>query len=631
MCGIAGMAGCWPDPDVLERMGLAIAHRGPDAVGQMTAPGAGFAFRRLSIIDLAGGHQPIYNEDRSLAIILNGEIYNHRELRHGLERRGHHFTTHSDVETVLHLYEEQSERCLDELRGMFAFAIWDERRQELLLARDRVGKKPLYYTTLASDAIVFGSEIKAILQHPEVIRRPDFAALDSFLALQYVPSPLTAFQGIRRVEPGHWLRWRAGSIETERYWKLQYLPKFDENETELREEMLRLLRDAVRVRLESEVPLGAFLSGGVDSSAVVAFASEASTNRLKTFSVGFEAAAHDESAYAKLVADHFGTDHHELRVRTGAPDLIDDIVWHYDQPFGDSSAIPSFAIARITRPHVTVVLNGDGGDETFGGYDRYRLSQGQFGAFFRLPQPLRRALFLAARPAGRYLRRARRILEVNPQSREEAYVATLLHAHRRRRSWLYADDGPLGIGVGEVPPLAYMRAHSELGALDVMLATDVHNYLPDDLLVKMDVATMAHSLEARSPLLDHELMEFMARVPEHLKIRGGVTKYAFKQALRGIVPDAILDRPKMGFGVPLGNWLRTSLREMVEDVVLSDMALRRGYFKQAAVREMVRVHMSGSDEFQYTLWDLLLLEMWHLTFIDRFPVPRAPLMPVITS
>jgi asparagine synthase (glutamine-hydrolysing) len=606
-------------------MGLAIAHRGPDAVGQMTAREAGFAFRRLSIIDVAGGHQPIYNEDRSMAIVLNGEIYNHHELRHGLERRGHHFMTHSDVETVLHLYEERGVRCLDELRGMFAFAIWDERSQELLMARDRVGKKPLYYTTLANDAIVFGSEIKAILQHPEVVRRPDLVAIDNFLALQYVPSPLTAFEGIRRIEPGHWLRWRAGVIQTERYWDLPYLPKFADSEGELREELLRLLRDSVRIRLESEVPLGAFLSGGVDSSAVVAFASEASMSRVKTFTVGFESETHDESAYARLVADKFGTDHHELVVRTGAPELIDDIVWHYDQPFGDSSAIPSFAIARITRPHVTVVLNGDGGDETFGGYNRYALSQGRFGTFFGLPLHLRRALFLAAKPVSRYLRRGRRILDVNPESPAEAYCATLLHAHRKRRLWLYA-DGPLNVNDGDVPPLAFMRGQGGLGVLDGMLATDIHNYLPDDLLVKMDVATMAHSLEGRSPLLDQRLMEFMARVPESLKIRNGVTKYLFKSALRGLLPDAVLDRKKMGFGVPLGNWLRTSLREMVEDVVLSDMALRRGYFKPAAVREMVQVHMSGSDEFQYTLWDLLLLESWHRTFIDQFPVPRAPVM-----
>lgn len=513
---------------------------------------------------------------------------------------------------------------------MFAFAIWDERRQELLLARDRVGKKPLYYATLANNAIVFGSEIKAILQHPEVIRRPDFAALDQFLALQYVPSPLTAFEGIRRVEPGHWLRWREGVIQTARYWDLQYLPKFAESESELGEELLRLLREAVRIRLESEVPLGAFLSGGVDSSAVVAFASEASSTQLKTFSIGFEQAAHDESAYARLVANHFGTDHHELFVRTGAPELIDDIVWHYDQPFGDSSAIPSFAVARITRPHVTVVLNGDGGDETFGGYDRYRYSRGLFGAFFRLPPALRRALVAAAKPAGRYLGRGRRFLDVNPQSREEAYCATLLHAHRKRRLWLYA-DGPLTVGVGELPPLTYMRSHRDLGALDAMLATDVHNYLPDDLLVKMDVATMAHSLEGRSPLLDHRLMEFMARVPEHLKVQHSVPKYLLKSALRGIVPDAVLDRPKMGFGVPLGHWLRTSLREMVEDVVLSDVALHRGYFKPSALRDIVRLHMSGSNEFQYTLWDLLLLESWHRTFIDRSPVPRAALMPTAAS
>ena len=630
MCGIAGVAGSHSDPAVLERMGLAIAHRGPDASGQMNTSRAGFAFRRLSIIDVAGGDQPIYNEDHSLAIIMNGEIYNHHDLRLGLEARGHRFTTRSDVETVIHLYEERRERCLEELRGMFALAIWDERRQELFLGRDRVGKKPLYYTVLADGAIVFGSEIKAILQHPDVARRPDFSALDHYLTLQYVPSPMTAFEGIRRVEPGHWLIWRAGAVHTERFWKLDYLPKFADSETELREELLRLLRESVQIRLESEVPLGAFLSGGLDSSAVVAFASEASATPLKTFSIGFEPTTIDESKYARLVARHLGTDHHELLVRTGPPELIDDIVWHYDQPFGDSSAIPSFAVARITRPHVTVVLNGDGGDESFGGYDRYRLSKRRFGAFFNLPLNLRRAIFRAARPTGRYWRRARRILDVNPTSREEAYCATLLHADRNRRQWLYA-DGPLTVGQVDPQPLRYMREQRGLGALDAMLSTDVHHYLPDDLLVKMDVATMAHSLEGRSPLLDHRVIEFMARVPEHFKLRNGISKYLFKSALRGILPDAVIDRPKMGFGVPLGHWLRSSLREMVEDVVLSETALQRGYFKPTSLREIVRTHMSGSDEFQYTLWDLLLLECWHKSFIDRFPAPRTPLMPKLAG
>jgi asparagine synthase (glutamine-hydrolysing) len=615
MCGIAGLAGTPADAAVLERMAAAITHRGPDDGGLLVDDQAGFGFRRLSIIDVAGGHQPIFNEDESAAIVLNGEIYNHHDLRAGLVDRGHRFRTHSDVETVLHLWEEKRERCLEDLRGMFALAIWDRRDRSLFMARDRVGKKPLYYARLADGGIVFGSEIKAILQHPGVRREPDLSAIDHFLTLQYVPSPMTAFRGIERIPPAHWLRWRAGQVELGRYWRLEYEDKFHEPEQDLKEELLRLLREAVAIRLESEVPLGAFLSGGIDSSAVVAFAAQASSRPLKTFCIGFEPSQFDESKYARMVADKFGTDHHELIVKAGAPELIDDIVWHYDQPFGDSSAVPSFHVARITRPHVTVVLNGDGGDESFAGYDRYKISR--FASYFRLPMAARLGIQTMARPAARFLGRGRRIADVGIRDQFDAYYATLVHVHPSRKAALYTEDFRSRIGEQISPTLAQMRATPHAALLDSMLDTDVNHYLPDDLLVKMDVATMAYSLEARSPLLDHKVMEFMARVPASLKLRGGQSKYLLKSALRGILPDAILDRPKMGFGVPLGAWLRGSLKEMLVDTILSDRSLTRGYFKPAAVREMVNVHMAGSNEYQYVLWDLLMLERWHRMFIDQ--------------
>jgi asparagine synthase (glutamine-hydrolysing) len=364
MCGIAGVVGARFDPEVLRRMGLAITHRGPDESRQWIDGEVGFAFQRLSIIDVAGGHQPIFNEDGSVALMLNGEIYNHRDLRRGLEARGHSFSTNCDVEVVLHLWEELGPGCLEPLRGMFALAIWDSRSRSLFLARDRVGKKPLYYRRMAAGGLLFASEIKAILQHPEVPRVPDRAAIDQFMVLGHVPSGMSAFKGIERLQPAHWLLWRDGRVEGGRYWELDYTRKVAASPQELHEEITRLLRRAVSIRLESEVPLGAFLSGGVDSSAVVAFAAEALTQPLKTFSIGFETAAFDESAYARLVASRFGTDHHELVVKEASPALIDDIVWHYDQPFGDSSAIPTFQLAQLTRPHVTVVLNGDGGDES---------------------------------------------------------------------------------------------------------------------------------------------------------------------------------------------------------------------------------------------------------------------------
>ncbi len=614
------------DADVLLRMGQAIAHRGPDDATQVVMDNAGFAFRRLSIIDVAGGKQPIFNEDETAAIMLNGEIYNHHDLRRGLVQRRHSFRTRSDVETVLHLWEEKGEQCLSDLRGMFAFAIWNRRDRSLFLARDRVGKKPLYFTRLGDGALVFGSEIKAILEHPAVKREPDFNALDQFLTLQYVASPATAFRGIERVPPAHWLRWRDGRVELGRYWRLDYETKFREREEELKEELLRLLREAVRIRLESEVPLGAFLSGGIDSSAVVAFAAEASTSPLKTFSIGFRPSQFDESRYARMIADQFATDHHELIVDAGAPDMIDDIVWHYDEPFGDSSAIPSFHVARITRSEVTVVLNGDGGDESFAGYDRYRVSLYQ--DYFRLPLSLRLGLQAVARPLSRYLGRSQRLLQGRVRDPLDAYFATLVHLHPDRKAWLYDEHFLAKISSEPLPPLEHLRSTKHAALLDSMLDADVNNYLPDDLLVKMDVATMAHSLEARSPLLDHKVMEFIARVPAGLKLKGGQSKHLLKSALRGILPDEILDRPKMGFGVPLGRWLRGDLNGVLVDEVLSDRALARGYFRPDAVRQMVNTHLTGSDRFQYLLWDLLVLERWHRMFIDqplfqRVPIPTA--------
>lgn len=620
MCGIAGIAGLRPDPNVLEQMATAIVHRGPDASGYLLDNHAGFAFRRLSVIDVDGGNQPILNEDESAAIMLNGEIYNYRELRAGLIERGHHFRTRSDVETVLHLWEEKGEACLLDLRGMFSLAIWNRHDQSLFLARDRVGKKPLYYCIPHSGGIVFASEIKAILQHPDVQRKPNREAIDQFLTLQYVPAPMTAFEGIERIPPAHWLRWREGRVEIGTYWRLGYEKKLRESAEELKEELLRLLREAVAIRLESEVPLGAFLSGGVDSSAVVAFAAQASSRPLKTFSIGFETAQFDESKYARMVADRFGTDHHELVVTAGSPQLVDDIVWHYDQPFGDSSAIPSFDVARITRPHVTVVLNGDGGDESLAGYDRYRLSR--YSGYFRLPLPVRLGLQAMARPVARYMGRGQRLVQGRTRDPFDAYFATLVHLHPSRKSWLYNSDFLAELSSATSPPLEYMRSTPHRALLDSMLDTDVHNYLPDDLLIKMDVATMAHSLEARSPFLDHKVMEFVARVPADLKLRGGESKHLLKSALRGILPDEILDRPKMGFGVPLGRWLRGSLKELLVDTVLSDRALARGYFKPDVVREMVQTQLAGSDRFQYLLWDLLLLERWHRMFIDQTPGPR---------
>ncbi len=607
---------------MLRRMGGTLEHRGPDDSHEWAGNEIGLAFRRLSIIDVAGGRQPILNEDGSAAIILNGEIYNHRELRSELEARGHQYSTRSDAESVIHLWEERGPACLEPLRGMFALAIWDAHAQTLFLARDRLGKKPLYYYQLRDGGLVFGSEIKAILQHPEVPREPDLKAIDLFLGLQYVPSPMTAFMGLNRIPPGHHLTWRGGRVQISRYWQLDFRPKGPASHCETKEEVRRLAAEAVRMRLESEVPLGAFLSGGVDSSAIVGLAAEALAKPLKTFSVGFRSAAHDESAYARLVAERFGTDHHELVITEVSPELIDDIVYHYDQPFGDSSAIPSFQVAQMTRQHVTVVLTGDGGDESFAGYRRYLLAR--YARYFGLPRLLRLVAAGALRPVLERDAEGRRLASILRYDAHTAYFLTLTHLRPDQRSELYSAEMMEAVGTPSYPPLDLMRSHAHATVLDAYQKADVDNYLPDDLLVKMDVATMAHSLEARSPFLDHKLMEFMAGVPASQRIRRGQTKHLLKEALRGFLPDEILDRRKMGFAVPLGAWLRTSLREQLTDTLLSQRSRSRGYFKHSMIQRMIEANDAGDYLYQYQLWDLFMLEKWHHAYIDCCPIPRHP-------
>jgi asparagine synthase (glutamine-hydrolysing) len=613
MCGIAGVAGSRPNSEVLARMGRAIAHRGPNEASETVLDDAGFAFRRLSIIDVAGGQQPIWNEREDVAILLNGEIYNHHQLRPGLEQRGHRFRTRSDVETVLHLWEEKGADCLTDLRGMFALAIWDTRTSSLFLARDRLGKKPLYYSEIAG-GLVFGSEIKALLQHPAVQREPNLEALELFLSLHYVPTPVTAFAGVQRLPPGHWLAWRAGRLEVGRYWDLAYGGETPGSESELREETLRLLRESVAIRLESEVPLGAFLSGGLDSSTVVALAAEASSEPLKTFSIGFGARDFDESDYARLVARHFGTDHHELRLDEAPTETIHDLARQFDQPFGDSSAIPTLQVAKITQPYVTVVLTGDGGDETFAGYDRYRLAR--LGRYFALPRPILQGLYSAAGPFGRYLGRAERILRGRPNSLAEAYLVTLFQPVSLTAGTPAGDDR--GFRRATEPMRRFFRRDGA-GGLDSMLAADVHHYLPDDLLVKMDMATMAHSLEARSPLLDHRLMEFTANVGASVKMRGGESKRLLKLAMEGILPPATVARSKRGFGVPLAHWLRTDLADVMRDSLLSDRAAARRHFNPSDLKRMVDDTLAGTDIYRFLIWDLITLELWQRTYIDAVP------------
>jgi asparagine synthase (glutamine-hydrolysing) len=626
MCGIAGKiywdrerSVCHRD---LQTMADTMMHRGPDGEGIWCNENVGLAHRRLAIIDLSvAASQPMCNEGGSVWITFNGEIYNFQELRKELEEQGHRFRTHSDTEAIIHAYEEYGRGCLEKLRGMFAFAIWDTRNRTLFLARDRVGKKPLFYFH-GADRFLFASEIKALLTDSTIPRQPDPIAIDHFLALGYVPGPRTAFLGIRKLPAAHWLEIRDGRVETGRYWKLRYAPKRKITMDDAISELRYRLAEAVRLRLVSDVPLGAFLSGGVDSSAVVIHMAEAMNRPVRTFSVGFGDASFDERPFARQVAERYGTDHTELVVEAPVRDIVSRLAWHYDEPFGDSSAVPTYAIAELTRQYVTVVLNGDGADESFAGYDWYKMDRwiqrgeiaplkvrqwfanrmqhlatngSKKGSFWRIA---RLAEVLALPPARRY---AQWVEHLGPKAREQLY--SLLFKETVKES--DPDD---------LFSLAFAKSDAD-DWLDIVLDADVNLYLADDLLVKMDRATMGHSLEARSPFLDHVLMEFVASLPVAFKQAWGQKKRILKAALRRRVPDALLDRPKMGFSVPLAEWFRSDLRDMAHDVLLSTRAAKRGYFDHREVTKLLDEHSSGIDHGT-RLWDLLMLELWHQKFID---------------
>jgi asparagine synthase (glutamine-hydrolysing) len=606
------------DAGLLEAMCARLEHRGPDARGIHRSGPAGLGIQRLRVIDIETGDQPVFNEDGTVAVVLNGEIYNFRELRARLRRSGHRFATKGDTEVIVHLYEEEGPDCVRSLDGMFALAVWDEPRRQLLLARDRLGKKPLFYSQ-RTGALTFASELNALMADPEIPRDLDYAALDSYLAYGYVPAPLSAFRSVRKLEPASTLLVRDGDAKIRSYWRLDYSSKPDCTPTEAAERVREEVGRAVRSRMVADVPLGAFLSGGIDSSAVVAAMAEASTEPVRTFSIGFatDTARFNELPRARLVAERFATEHHEFVVEPSAVDLLPEVVDRYGEPFADSTAIPSLYLAELARRHVTVALNGDGGDESFGGYSRYRANM-LLGRLARAPRALRRAAAAAGRllPAsGRIdstLNRARRIalsLPLEPQARYFAYAADL---DRLPRDELYTPELSEQVD-GAVAADFVARAWEDSSGdalLDRMLEVDVRTYLPGDLLVKIDVATMAHSLEARSPLLDHRLMQLAASLPPDQKVRGAETKIALRAAMRGTVPDEILDGRKQGFEVPLAEWLRGDLRDLVGDVLLGQQATERGYFRQQRVRQLVDDHLAGKRDNSRGLWTLLVFELW---------------------
>jgi asparagine synthase (glutamine-hydrolysing) len=627
MCGIVGMVnldGRAADPSLLGRMNEAIHHRGPDEDGHYVKENVGLAMRRLAIIDLSGGRQPIANEDRTAWIVFNGEIYNYRDLKAELEKRGHRFRTDCDTEAIVHAYEEFGADCPKRLRGMFAFAIWDERKRELFVARDRVGKKPLLYAKTA-DSFVFGSEFSALLLHPSVSREVDRGAIHDYLSFMCVPAPLTAYRDIRKLEPGHSLTLTAdGEIKTERYWQPDFSKKLDVTEEEAGGRALELLREAVRVRLMSEVPLGAFLSGGIDSSTVVALMAEESSTPVKTFSIGFEEQDFSELHHARRVAERIGAEHHEFVVRPDALEVLPTLVEHYGEPYADSSAIPTYYVSRETRRHVTVALNGDGGDECFAGYERYaamRLSE----RYRKLPGVLREGVIRQAvgllpsseikRGRVRSLKRFLRAASLPPVERYLRWVSVF---DGEAKDDLYTEEFRReneGRAAGRWLAPWFARANGA-GVVDASLLTDTMTYLPNDLLVKVDIASMAVSLEARSPFLDHHVIEFAASLPESLKLRGLTTKYILKKTLTKLLPPENLKRGKMGFGVPVGHWFRGEMQQFLRENLLSERSARRGLFRPDAVRRLVELHTRGERDYTHQLWTLLMLELWFQRFID---------------
>ena len=639
MCGITGVfhfdRDRVVDQALLDRSTDVIAHRGPDGRGTHIEGSVGLGHRRLAIIDLSDvAAQPLSNEDGTIWIVFNGEIYNFQELKEDLEKKGHRFKSRSDTETIVHLYEELGEGVVEKLRGMFAFAIWDRRKQELFLARDRVGKKPLHYWT-DGRTFRFGSEIKAITEDPQVPREPDLEALDHYLSFGYCPSPETAFKGIRKLPPAHTLTVsRSGEIRLRRYWELKMGPKRTDGLEGIEEEILATLDEATKLRMISDVPLGAFLSGGIDSSAVVASMQRASKTPVRTFAIGFEEKAWDESEYARRVAQHVGTDHTELTLKPDSLEGIERLAWHYNEPFADSSLLPTSAVSKLARSRVTVALSGDGGDEVFIGYGRYmslRLDE-QIDA---LPYPLR---LLA------YRRPTARLLEMLGIGRMSGLADHLVHA-RWRRYLPMVERYFCSIEVGS--PDTKKRAMAQdfvraLGGHDARLYlrerieksdgenwtekcahADFTTYLPEDICVKVDIASMACGLETRAPLLDHVLIEKVARLPFALKMRGITGKMVLREALRTRLPGETLTRKKMGFGVPIEVWFKGGFAKLLEDVLLDKKARERGILDPQGVRGLIEEHKARGG-LQYSLFSLLMLELWFRGFIDAAKPEPAP-------
>ena len=640
MCGIAGIVR-WDQRPVLEHeiraMCGAMVHRGPDDEGIYLGDGVAIGMRRLSIIDLSNGHQPVSNEDGSVWIVFNGEIYNYQALRRDLIARGHAFRTNSDTETIVHLYEEYGAGCVEHLRGMFGFAIWDTRTREMLLARDRLGIKPLYYAERSGE-LLFASELKPILQIEGVDRSLNWQAVGHLFTYLATPGDQSIVDGVKKLEPARVAVARPGRpLHIQRYWDVAFEPNEKATEGELVEQLRAILNESVVLHQVSDVPVGAFLSGGIDSSAIVAMMARPAAGRLKTFSIGFAEADFDELQHARNVAKQFGTDHYDMVLRPDAVQIVEDLTWYLDEPFGDTSAIPTYMVSKLAAEHVKVVLSGDGGDELFAGYDKY-VVEGRERAYDRLPGAVKK---LAGAVGGLmpHGMKGRRFLRHLGLSGADRYLDAQSLFHSDEMPSLFQQGafeqigGPSQLGPYETAVPVYepgvgaelarpRECETGVGAelarpdwLSAIQYRDLHHYLPLDILTKVDRMTMAHSLEARPPLLDHKLVEFAATIPARFRLNGGTTKYLFKQAMRGVLPDAIIDRQKHGFAVPIARWFRGELAGFARDVLLSDTCRQRGILDTRFVERLLTLNARGRD-LDLQLWTALSFEMWCRRFLD---------------
>jgi len=623
MCGIVGIfdtnGQTEIDRKLLHAMNESQFHRGPDAGGVHIEPGVGFGHRRLSIIDLSSGKQPMFNEDGSVVVTFNGEIYNFPELSEELKRCGHTFQTHSDTEVIVHAWEEWGEKCVERFRGMFAFAVWDRNKKTLFMARDRLGKKPFYYATLNDGKLIFGSELKSLLVHRSLSRDLNKEAVEDYFALGYVPDPKTIFRSVHKLPPAHTLTIRQGQPmpPPKEYWDINFEPIMQISEEEAQHQLIEKLRESVQIRLMSEVPLGAFLSGGVDSSAIVALMAQANPNDpVNTCSIGFGDPKFNETEFAQMVADRYHTNHHLDQVNPDDFDLLDKLAMMYDEPFADSSAIPTYRVCELAKKRVTVALSGDGGDENFAGYRRHRWHMNEEKIRQMLPTPMRKPVFGflgTAYPKMDWapkMFRAKSTFQALAKDSFDAYLHSISVVVDGLRQKMFSEQ--FHRQLNGYSALEVFRHHAQRSPtedpLSLIQYIDMKTYLPGDILVKVDRASMAHALEVRVPILDHEFMEWSAKLKPSMKLRGQEGKYIFKKSLEPHLPNDVLYRPKMGFGVPIGSWFRGPLKNRVRDAVMSEEMADTGMFDQTFLKKLLDEHQSGMGEHSAALWSLLMFE-----------------------